>query len=80
MSITGQPELAPQSFVVPGDPSSAGFPTVAAAVAPGSSVRLRGVGLNPLRTGLYTSLAGDGGRHHASPNEGEAGGEPMGDL
>ena len=31
-----------RSFVVPGDPSSAGFPTVAAAVAAGSAVRLRG--------------------------------------
>ena len=39
------------------------FPTVAAAVAAGSQVRLEGVGLNPLRTGLYTTLARDGGRH-----------------
>ena len=79
VSITGQPELAPQSFVVPGDPSSAGFPTVAAAVAPGSSVRLRGVGLNPLRTGLYTSLL-EMGADITITEQGEAGGEPVGDL
>jgi 3-phosphoshikimate 1-carboxyvinyltransferase len=79
VSIKGQPELRPQSFVVPGDPSSAGFPTVAAACAPGSLVRLEGVCLNPLRTGLYTTL------HEMQAdltveNERTAGGEPVGDL
>src|SRR5262245_42463619 len=56
VTIHGQPELRPQSFVVPGDPSSAGFPVVAAAVAQGSSVRLEGICLNPLRTGLFATL------------------------
>ncbi len=79
VTVTGQPELAPQSFVVPGDPSSAGFPTVAAAVADGSTVRLRQVCLNPLRTGLYTSLA-EMGAAISVENERTAGGEPVGDL
>ena len=34
VTIKGQPELRPQSFVVPGDPSSAGFPTVAGRLLP----------------------------------------------
>ena len=79
VTIVGQPELRPQSFVVPGDPSSAGFPTVAAAVAPGSQVRLRGVSLNPLRTGLYTTLR-EMGADLVVEDERVAGGEPVGDL
>jgi 3-phosphoshikimate 1-carboxyvinyltransferase len=79
VTVTGQPELAPQSFVVPGDPSSAVFPMVAAALAGGSEVRLKGVGLNPLRTGLQATL-GEMGALVAVENEGLAGGEPVGDL
>jgi 3-phosphoshikimate 1-carboxyvinyltransferase len=79
VTITGQPELKPQSFTVPGDPSSAAFPAVAAALAAGSEVRLEGVCLNPLRTGLYTTLAEMGARLGIE-NERLAGGEPVGDL
>ena len=79
VTIKGQPELRPQSFVVPGDPSSAGFPTVAAACAAGSLVRLEGVCLNPLRTGLYTTLR-EMRADLAVENERTAGGEPVGDL
>ncbi|MEK0084452.1 3-phosphoshikimate 1-carboxyvinyltransferase [Benzoatithermus flavus] len=79
VTITGQPELRPQSFVVPGDPSSAGFPAVAAALAAGSEVRLERVGLNPLRTGLYATLVEMGARIGIE-NEAVAGGEPVGDL
>lgn len=38
------------------DPSSAAFPLVAAAIVPGSSICVRGVNVNPLRTGLYETL------------------------
>src|SRR3954447_6531856 len=79
VTIAGQPELHPQSFVVRGDPPSAGFPAVAAAVTPGSQVRLRGVGLNPLRTGLYTTLR-EMGADLMVEDERVAGGEPVGDL
>lgn len=79
VTVAGQPELAPQSFAVPGDPSSAAFPAVAAALAPGSSVVLRGVGLNPLRTGLYATLREMGAAIRVE-NERVAGGEPVGDL
>jgi 3-phosphoshikimate 1-carboxyvinyltransferase len=79
VTIRGQPELRPQSFLVPGDPSSAGFPAVAAAAAPGSAVRLEGVCLNPLRTGLYATLREMGARVEVE-RERSAGGEPVGDL
>ena len=61
ISVLGQPELAAATIVVPGDFSSAAFPLVAAAVAEGSSVRLEGVGVNPLRTGLLDCLEEMGG-------------------
>jgi 3-phosphoshikimate 1-carboxyvinyltransferase len=54
--LTGQPELAPQPVAVPADPSSAAFPLVAALLTPGSNVVLEGVMMNPLRTGLITTL------------------------
>jgi 3-phosphoshikimate 1-carboxyvinyltransferase len=57
ITLTGQPELAPGPIVVPADPSSAAFPLVAGLIAPGSEVILEGVMLNPLRTGLLTTLA-----------------------
>ena len=38
------------------DPSSAAFPLVAAAIVPGSEVVVRGLLVNPLRTGLYEVL------------------------
>jgi 3-phosphoshikimate 1-carboxyvinyltransferase len=56
VSIEGQPELAAADLQVPGCASSAAFPLVAAALARGSSLRLEGVGVNPLRTGLIETL------------------------
>jgi 3-phosphoshikimate 1-carboxyvinyltransferase len=54
--LTGQPELTPQPITVPADPSSAAFPLVAALLVPHSDVVLDGVMMNPLRTGLLTTL------------------------
>jgi 3-phosphoshikimate 1-carboxyvinyltransferase len=56
VSVQGQPELEAFEFAVPGDVSSAAFPLVAAAALAGSRLRLEGVGLNPLRTGLLDCL------------------------
>lgn len=56
ISITGQPELKGQDIVVPGDPSSAAFPAVAALIRPGSKITLKNVGLNPRRAGLFQTL------------------------
>jgi 3-phosphoshikimate 1-carboxyvinyltransferase len=74
----GQP-LSGTAVFVPGDPSSAAFPLVAALVTPGSSVTIEGVLLNPLRAGLVDSLIEMGGDITIA-NEREAGGEPVGDV
>ena len=43
------------------DPSSAAFPLIAAAIVPGSNVSVRGMLVNPLRTGLLEVLEQMGG-------------------
>jgi 3-phosphoshikimate 1-carboxyvinyltransferase len=79
VSLLGQPELTAAPIVVPGDPSSAAFLLVAAALAEGSSVRLQGVGINPLRTGMLDCLQEMGARMRIEPQP-ETGGEPVADL
>lgn len=54
--LQGRPELRPRPIVVPADPSSAAFAMVAATIVPGSEVVIEGVMMNPLRTGLLTTL------------------------
>lgn len=77
--LTGQPELAGRPVAVPADPSSAAFPAVAALLVPGSSVTLEGVGMNPLRAGLYATLA-EMGADIEIANERDAAGEKVADL
>ena len=79
ISLMGQPELAAADVLVPGDPSSAAFPLVAALLVPGSCVTVQGVGLNPLRTGLFATLR-EMGADLAITNERMEGGEPVGDV
>jgi 3-phosphoshikimate 1-carboxyvinyltransferase len=64
---------------VPGDPSSAAFPLVAALVTPGSEVTVENVLLNPLRIGLFETLL-EMGADLAISNCREAGGEQVGDV
>jgi 3-phosphoshikimate 1-carboxyvinyltransferase len=64
---------------VPGDPSSAAFPLVAALITPGSEVTVEGVLLNPLRTGLFVTLR-EMGADLSIENEREDGGELVGDV
>ena len=52
----GQKLIGGGSLHVPADFSSAAFPLVAGVLVPGSDLRLRGVGVNPTRTGLYDLL------------------------
>jgi 3-phosphoshikimate 1-carboxyvinyltransferase len=77
--LTGQPELTGQDVTVPGDPSSAAFPLVAALLVRGSDVRLPGVGMNPHRTGLITTLQ-DMGADLTIADPREDAGEPVADL
>ncbi len=79
VTITGQPELRPRDFVVPGDPSSAAFPVVAAVLAGGSRIEIPGVGVNPLRAGLYRTLR-EMGACITETRPREQGGEPVADL
>lgn len=77
--LRGQPELRAADVVVPGDPSSAAFPLVAALLVPDSRLRINGVGLNPLRAGLFATLS-EMGAALGVENERVAGGERVGDL
>ena len=64
---------------VPGDPSSAAFPLVAAIVTPGSEVTVEGVLLNPLRIGLLDTL-GEMGADLSVTNLRDEGGETVADI
>jgi 3-phosphoshikimate 1-carboxyvinyltransferase len=79
ISIAGEAELRPQTITVPGDPSSAAFPLVAALVVPGSRVTIANVGLNPTRDGLVRVLRMMGAEIVAA-NPRTVGGEPVADL
>ena len=79
IALTGQPELTPRPIMVPADPSSAAFPLVAAVIAPGSDVILDGVMMNPLRTGLLTTLGEMGAAIERLETRNE-GGEEVADL
>jgi 3-phosphoshikimate 1-carboxyvinyltransferase len=72
---------APQAFemAVPGDPSSAAFFAVAAAITPGSDVTLESVSCNPTRVGFVTVMKRMGADIELTPT-GEVCGEPVGDL
>ena len=79
ITLTGQPELTPQTIVVPRDPSSAAFPVCAAILTEGSDVLVPNIGLNPTRAGLFTTLR-DMGADLQYENVREEGGEPVADL
>ncbi|MEJ7935096.1 3-phosphoshikimate 1-carboxyvinyltransferase [Sphingobium sp. AN558] len=79
ITLTGEAELHPQQIVVPGDPSSAAFPIVAALITPGSHVTVTNVGLNPTRAGLFDVLLSMGADLSFS-NRREVGGEPVADI
>jgi len=67
------------SIEIPGDPSSAAFPIVAALTVPGSEIRIRNVMVNPLRTGLFQTLE-EMGADLRLENRREQGGEPVADM
>ena len=79
ITVKGWPELAARPVIVPGDPSSAPFPAVAALLVPGSAVTVRNVGLNPLRAGLFQTLTEMGG-DITFANRREEAGEPVAEL
>jgi 3-phosphoshikimate 1-carboxyvinyltransferase len=79
ITVKGERELKAADLTVPGDPSSAAFPAVAALLLPDSEITIEGVGMNELRTGLFATLAEMGAKiEFASPRE--TGGETVADL
>ena len=77
--VSGHAELSGRRLTVPGDPSSAAFPLVAAAIVPGSQVTVEGALINPLRAGLFRTLR-EMGADIAFGNERELDGEPVADI
>jgi len=71
--------LSAAAITIPGDPSSAAFPLIAALLAPASKVTMRAVLINPLRAGLFEVLRSMGADLSLS-NERELGGEQVVDL
>jgi 3-phosphoshikimate 1-carboxyvinyltransferase len=79
ISLEGHHELRAQVIDIPGDPSAAAFPMVAALVTEGSELVIENVMLNPTRTGLIETLLEMGG-DIAVANRRLSGGEEVGDL
>lgn len=75
----GPTKLKATDLHVPGDPSSAAFPLIAALTVPGSDVVLENIMLNRQRDGLIRVLRAMGG-DIAVTNERQASGEIMADL
>jgi len=77
--LTGGHRLRATDVEVPGDFSSAAFFIAAASLVPGSDLRLRGIGMNPRRTGLLTALRLMGANIEEHGRR-EQGGEAVADL
>ena len=78
-TLGGQRRLTACELAIASDPSSAAFPIVAAAIVGGSSVTVRNLLVNPLRTGLYETLEAMGAGLDLS-NEHVQSGEIVADL
>jgi 3-phosphoshikimate 1-carboxyvinyltransferase len=79
VSMHGGGPLHAQNIVIPADISSAAFFLVGASIVPDSRLMLRGVGMNPTRTGAIDILSAMGADITAH-NERIEGGEPVADL
>ena len=79
VTIRGGRELEGRDIIVPGDISSAAFFMVAALIVPGSELLIRGVGVNPTRTGIIDILAAMGGSIQLLDRR-ELSGEPVADI
>lgn len=77
--LQGPAEIAARAVTIPSDPSSAAFPIAAALITQGSAITLPNVGVNPLRTGLLTTLQ-DMGANITLHNQRLVDGEPIADI
>ena len=78
-SVEGPAQLHAHDMSVPGDPSSAAFIAVAAALVEGSDVRIADVALNETRIGALRVLERMGARVSFG-NRHDEGAEPVGDV
>ena len=79
ISLGGTRTLAGTDVLIPGDPSSAAFPIVAALLVPGSRITVRKMMVNPLRIGLLTTLR-EMGADMRLEDERSEGGEAVADV
>ncbi len=79
ISYQGMQEFDAKNFDVPGDISSAAFLIVAALLVKGSKIKIKNVGINPLRDGVVTTLREMGGKIEFL-DEREIGGEKVADI
>lgn len=77
--IPGGSRLSGQAITIPGDISSAAFFLVLAAIHPDAELTLKGIGINPTRTGILEALQQMGASIKIE-NLRDAGGEPVADL
>jgi 3-phosphoshikimate 1-carboxyvinyltransferase len=78
-SLGAKRDLMGCKLAMGGDPSSAAFALVAASITPASNVMVRGIIVNPLRTGLYETLESMGADIELS-NERIQSGEIVADI
>ena len=78
-ALDGEVSLTANDIIVPADPSSAAFLTVAALITPDADITLEAVGTNPLRFGVFTTLMEMGG-DITLMNERLEGGEAVADI
>ena len=78
--VTGPVRCGAFDIKVPGDPSSAAFFQVAAAIVPGSDVFVPGQSINYTRTGALRFLRRAGAKVGIERPSGQPGGEPCGDV
>ncbi len=79
ITLPGGQRLTGTRIHVPGDPSSAAFPLVAALVTPGSEVTVQGMLMNHLRVGLLQTLV-EMGADLTVANRRNEGGEAVADV
>lgn len=79
ISYSGLQEFDAKNFEIPGDISSAAFLIVAALLIKNSKIKIKNVGINPLRDGVITTLREMGGKI-IFENEREIGGEKTADI
>ena len=79
ITIEGGHELHAQTLSIPGDPSSAAFPMVAALITQGSNILIENIMLNPTRTGLFLTLL-EMGADISYENRQTTGGEDVADI